>query len=107
LIFSAAKSIVEADKFIRGGSYKQWEPMGFLGPQITGKTLGVVGLGRIGSMVAEIANKGLKMKVLYYDVTRNEEFEKEVGAGKPRRCLKRVRLYLNSRSSSSHDKASD
>lgn len=80
LMLSAAKNIVEADKYTRAGNYKQWEPKGFLGPQVTGKTLGVVGLGRIGSMVAQIAHDGLKMNVLYYDVKKNEEFEKEVGA---------------------------
>ena len=80
LIFSAAKSIVEADKYTRSGQYTQWEPKGFLGPQLTSKTLAVIGLGRIGSMVAEIAHKGLNMNILYYDVKRNEEFESKVDA---------------------------
>jgi glyoxylate reductase len=80
LILSAARNIVESDKFTREGKYKQWEPKGFLGPQLKGKVLGVVGLGRIGSMVAQIAREGLDMKVLYYDVKRNEDFEKEVAA---------------------------
>lgn len=80
LMFAAAKSIVEADKFTRGGKYTQWEPKGFLGPQLSGKTLGVVGLGRIGSMVAKVGHSGLGMNVLYYDVKRNEDFEREVGA---------------------------
>ncbi|MDP3004191.1 MAG: NAD(P)-dependent oxidoreductase, partial [Candidatus Azambacteria bacterium] len=47
---------------------------------LSGKTLGVVGLGRIGSRVAYHAVKGFDMKVLYYDVNRNENFEKEFGA---------------------------
>jgi lactate dehydrogenase-like 2-hydroxyacid dehydrogenase len=51
-----------------------------LGNDISGKTLGVVGVGRIGSRVAHHAVKGFGMKVLYYDVKRNEEFEKEYGA---------------------------
>lgn len=80
LMFAAAKSVVGADKYTRGGEYKQWEPKGFLGPQITGKTLGVVGLGRIGSMVAQVAHAGLKMNILYFDVKRNEEFESRVEA---------------------------
>ena len=80
LMFAAAKSVVGADKYTRGGEYKQWEPKGFLGPQITGKTLGVVGLGRIGSMVAQVAHAGLKMNILYFDVKRNEEFESKVEA---------------------------
>lgn len=80
LLMTAAKRIVEADKFTRSGQFKQWEPMGFLGPQLTGKTIGIVGLGRIGSMVAQIAKNGYQMKVLYYDIRRNGEFEAQVGA---------------------------
>src|SRR3989344_4812803 len=80
LLLSAAKSIVSADNFVLTGNYKQWEPKGFLGPQVSGKTLGVVGLGRIGSMVAKFAKAGLGMSIVYYDVKRNAEFEKEFSA---------------------------
>lgn len=80
LLLSAAKSIVSADNFVLTGNYKQWEPKGFLGPQVSGKTLGVVGLGRIGSMVAKFAKVGLGMSIVYYDVKRNAEFEKEFSA---------------------------
>ena len=51
-----------------------------LGNDLSRKTLGIVGLGRIGSRVAHHGVKGFEMKVLYYDVNRNEEFEKEFGA---------------------------
>ncbi len=80
LLVSAAKSIVGADKYTREGKYKQWEPKGFLGPQVSGKTLGIVGLGRIGSRLAQIAHSGLNMNILYYDVKRNEEFEEKLDA---------------------------
>src|SRR4030043_1481419 len=80
LLMSVAKRIVEADKFVREGKYKQWEPKGFLGPQIWGKTIGIVGLGRIGSCVAQIAHGGFNMEVLYYDVKKNEEFEMRFSA---------------------------
>jgi len=80
LLIACAKHIVEADRFTREGKFKQWEPKGFLGPQLQGKTLGVVGLGRIGSMVAQIAKKGFGMKVVYYDVKPNPDFEKEFEA---------------------------
>lgn len=80
LLMSVAKRIVEADDFVRAGKYKQWEPKGFLGPQIWGKSIGIVGLGRIGSFVAQIARGGFNMEVLYHDVKKNEEFEMRFSA---------------------------
>ncbi|HEX29262.1 TPA: D-glycerate dehydrogenase [Candidatus Poribacteria bacterium] len=81
LMFAVARRVVEADKFTRAGKFKGWGPMMFLGGDVYGKTLGVVGVGRIGSAVAKRA-KGFNMRVLYTDVVRNEEIEKEVGAKK-------------------------
>lgn len=80
LMLSIAHRIPEADKFTRAGKYVGWAPMLLLGNDLSGKTLGVVGLGRIGSRVAHHAVKGFEMKVLYYDVNRNEDFEKEFTA---------------------------
>ncbi|NOY35609.1 MAG: D-glycerate dehydrogenase [bacterium] len=80
LMLSIAHRIPEADRFTRAGKYKGWAPMLLLGTDLSNKTLGVVGLGRIGSKVASHAVKGFGMRVLYYDVKRNEEFEKEYGA---------------------------
>lgn len=80
LLLSIARRIPESDRFIRGGKYKGWEPMLLLGSAIEGKTLGIVGLGRIGTRVAEMAVKGMKMKIVYHDPQRNSEFEKELGA---------------------------
>ncbi len=79
LIFALAERIVEADEFVRRGKYKGWAPMNFIGTNIFGKTLGLVGAGNIGKRVAFYA-KGLGLKVLYYDVVRNEQIEKEYGA---------------------------
>jgi len=75
LMLALAKKIIPADSYVRSGAYKQWEPMGFLGAQIWGKTLGVVGLGRIGKFVSEIANDGFRMNVIYFDHHRDEELE--------------------------------
>lgn len=80
LMLAIAHRVVEADKFTRSGKYAGWSPMLMLGNDLSGKTLGVVGLGRIGSRVAYHAVKGFDMKILYYDVSRNEKFEKEFGA---------------------------
>lgn len=79
LMFAAAKRIAEADRFTRAGKYKGWEPELLLGTELSGKTIGILGLGRIGAGVAKRA-KAMEMKVLYHDVKRNEAFEKEAGA---------------------------
>ena len=78
LILSLARRIVEADEAVRRGAYKGWEPGIFLGINLINKTLGIVGLGRIGSMVARRA-KGYNMTILYNKKTRDEEKEKELG----------------------------
>ena len=80
LMLAIAHRIAEADKFTKAGKYKGWEPILLLGNDLSHKTLGIVGLGRIGSRVAYHAVKGFDMKVFYYDVRRDEQFEKEYGA---------------------------
>lgn len=78
LILSLARRIVEADEATRRGAYKGWEPNIFLGRGLLGKTLGVIGLGRIGSMVAR-RSKGYNMRVLYYKRNRDRQAESELG----------------------------
>lgn len=80
LMLATARRVVEADHFTRRGLYRHFEPMGFLGPQLWGKTLGIVGLGRIGSWVGEIGHHGLGMQVVYHDPERDAEFEMRTGA---------------------------
>ena len=80
LLLAAAHRIAEGDAFTRAGRYEGWAPELLLGTDVSRKTLGILGLGRIGSRVAEHAVKGFGMSVLYYDVKRNEDFEKEYGA---------------------------
>jgi len=75
LIFALAHRIVESDQFMRDGKYVGWAPMLFLGNDLVGKTLGLVGLGHIGEAVAKRMTDGFQMKILYYDVKRNEELE--------------------------------
>ena len=76
LICALSKRVVEADTFIRAGKYEGWGPMLFLGTDLKGKTLGVLGAGRIGTRVAEIAHNGFGMNVIYYDIKQNEFIEK-------------------------------
>lgn len=80
LILSLARRIVEADAFLRSNKYKGWEPMLLLGSDVYGKTLGIVGLGRIGKALAKRAVKGFGMKVMYADVKKDQDFEKEFNA---------------------------
>ncbi|MCD6512397.1 MAG: D-glycerate dehydrogenase [Thermoplasmata archaeon] len=74
LIMSIARRIVEGDEFMREGKFKGWAPMLMLGGDIYGKTLGIIGAGRIGRAVAKRA-RGFDMKILYYSRKRNEEME--------------------------------
>lgn len=79
LLMAVARRIVEADNYLREGKWKAgWAPLMFLGRDVYGKTLGIVGLGRIGASIARRAT-GFNMKVLYYDITRRMDIEAEFG----------------------------
>lgn len=78
LIMALARRVVEADQATRQGAYKGWEPGVFLGHTLVGKTLGIVGMGRIGGMVAKRA-KGFEMRVLYFNRSRDEKAEADIG----------------------------
>jgi len=80
LMLSATSRIAEGDRFVRAGKYDGWAPMLLLGTDVRGKTLGVLGAGRIGSRVAEIAHKGLGMDIVYYDVKQNSDLDTNLGA---------------------------
>ncbi len=80
LLMAVARRIVEADRVVRTRSWKAaWGPTILLGDDVYGKTLGIVGLGRIGTAVARRA-KGFSMRTIYFDVVRAPlEKEKELG----------------------------
>ncbi len=80
LMLAIAHRISEADRFSRAGKYKAWGPELLLGTDLSGKTLGIVGLGRIGSRVAHHGVVGFDMKVVYTDIKQDVEFEQEFGA---------------------------
>lgn len=80
LMLAVSHRVAEGDLFLRAGKYRGWEPELLLGSDISDKVLGVLGCGRIGSRVIHHAVRGFGMKVLYNDIKRNEEIEKEYGA---------------------------
>lgn len=79
LLFAAARRIIPADKYIRDGKFNAWGPMLFLGADVTGRTLGVIGAGRIGTAVA-MRSRGLGIRLLYCDPAPNKLLEKELSA---------------------------
>jgi len=79
LLMAAARRIVEGDKYVRAGKWKTWGPRLMLGQDVHHATLGIIGLGRIGSAVAKRA-RGFAMRILYYDPEPREELAREVGA---------------------------
>ena len=74
LLMATARRIPEAERFLRAGKYKGWGPLLFCGADVHGSTLGLIGAGRIGKLVAR-RSSGFDMKVLYYDVYRMQPEE--------------------------------
>lgn len=80
LIMAVGRRVVEGDVFTREGRFEGWDPMLLLGTDITGKTLGIIGMGRIGQAVARRAI-GFDMRILYHDMApvpvAEEEYQAE------------------------------
>lgn len=82
LIMALAHRIPEAHVFTTHGKYDGWKPDLFLGFNLKGKTIGLIGAGRIATSVAERAYRGFGMKVVYSDLNKNALIEKEYKAKK-------------------------
>jgi glyoxylate reductase len=80
LLIAAARRVVEGHQYSQSGQWKTWEPLGHLGQDLAGRTLGVVGMGRIGYALARRCRFGWDMRVLYHDAYRNEKAEKDLDA---------------------------
>ncbi len=80
LIFALAHRIVETDDFTRAGKYRGWGPKMFLGVDVIGKTLGIIGGGAIGEALAKRMHDGFGIKIIYNDIKPNEKFEQAFGA---------------------------
>jgi glyoxylate reductase len=79
LLLAAARRLGEAERLLRTGEWHAWGPKQLVGPDVWGKTLGIVGMGRIGEAVARRA-RGFGMKVIYSSRTEKPEADEELGA---------------------------
>jgi lactate dehydrogenase-like 2-hydroxyacid dehydrogenase len=79
LMFCMARNVVQADTYVKTGSFAEYNPNHFLGRKITGETIGIIGAGRIGTSVARKL-KGFEMKILYHDLHSNRILEEKYGA---------------------------
>ena len=79
LIFAVARRIAEGDRFTRAGYFTGWDPLLLLGMDLKGKTLGIIGAGRIGTAVA-LKSQGFDMDVMYVDKNKNKTLEQQVQA---------------------------
>ncbi len=80
LLIAAARRVVEGHQYTLAGKWKTWEPLGHLGQDLMGRTLGIVGMGRIGYALAKRCRGGWDMRILYSDVFSNEKSEMTIGA---------------------------
>ncbi|MBW1754058.1 MAG: hypothetical protein JRJ46_13385, partial [Deltaproteobacteria bacterium] len=80
LTFAAARRVVESDIFMRQGRFHGWLPKLFLGELLRGKTVGVIGAGRIGFAYARMMVEGHKMNLIYYNRSQNKRIEDFVAA---------------------------
>src|SRR5438874_11940206 len=80
LLIAAARCVGQSTADAKEGRWLTWEPLGWLGQDLAGRTLGIVGMGRIGYAVARRLHGGWGMKVLYTEQVPRPEAEKEFGA---------------------------
>ena len=80
LLIAAARRLTESQDAIRAGQWRTWEPLGYIGQDLLGKTLGVVGMGRIGYALAKRCRGGWDMNVIYHDKFASEKAERDLAA---------------------------
>lgn len=79
LLLAAARRLGEGERLVRSGRWGAWGPMQLTGPDVYGKRIGIIGMGRIGQATARRAI-GFDMEILYSSRSRNEEAERDLGA---------------------------
>ncbi len=81
LLLSVSRRIVEADRYLREGNFVGWDSMLYLGGDFSGRTIGIIGLGRIGQAVARRAS-GFGMNIIYHSTSSHPKLENELGMKK-------------------------
>jgi glyoxylate reductase len=79
LLMATARRLMEAAEFVKDGKWKSWSPLLLAGHDIHHKTIGIVGMGKIGETVAKRAT-GFEMNILYHNRTRKPAVEQQLGA---------------------------
>lgn len=79
LMLALTTRLVEGDEFMRRGKFKGWNPDLFIGTDMKGKTIGLIGAGQIGTEVAKILHYGFNSNIIYSDICTNVELEKISG----------------------------
>jgi len=82
LLLAASRRLIECHEMVRNDQWKTWDPLGQIGVDLQGATLGVVGMGRIGAALARRCRFGWNMNVLYHNRSVNTAAETELGATK-------------------------
>ena len=80
LLIGAARRVVDGHRYGQDGNWKTWEPLGHLGQDLAGRTVGVIGMGRIGYALAKRCRSGWDMNVLYHDMHSNAKAEQDLAA---------------------------
>ncbi|NRG45175.1 D-glycerate dehydrogenase [Bacillus sp. CRN 9] len=79
LLLATARRMIEASEYVKNGDWKSWSPLLLAGHDVHRKTIGIVGMGSIGKVVAKRAT-GFDMNILYYNRSRKPDAEDELGA---------------------------
>ncbi len=79
LLMAAARHVVASADSVARGEWLTWEPLGYLGKDLVGVTLGLIGMGRIGAAVAK-RSSGFDMRVIYTDTADRPDVERDLGA---------------------------
>lgn len=80
LLFAVGRKIIESNHAVHNDEWKTWEPLGYIGTDLVGKTIGIVGMGRIGYAMAKRFHCGWDMQVLYTSRSEKQDANENLNA---------------------------